>query len=177
MLTDHAGTSEPSHIQICLRHLCSNQGSWQKASVDILVFSIISALPVPYPAPKAVPYPLNPGHTITRNQRHSSHRIRIKLKFQTLFGSFSFEKWPAVLHMQGRHGLCIQDSHALRRCLKTLHGWPSWSHVIGGLFPMWGTGTQRSREEQWQDQHPSGTGDISLGLGAVTRVPATVCLS
>ena len=52
MLTDHTGTSEPSHLQIFLVHLCSNQGSWQKANVDTLGLSFISALPLPYLDPE-----------------------------------------------------------------------------------------------------------------------------
>lgn len=100
MLTHHTGTSEPSQMQIWLGHLCSNQGSWQKTNVNILGFSLISALPLPYPAPEGEALTVlgwdsttNYGqdklpHPTKSEKFQSSCKLRIKLKFKTSFGSF-----------------------------------------------------------------------------------------
>lgn len=111
--------------------------------------SLFSALPLPCPAPKGESYtPTPPNPTKSRNSRH---HIRIKLKFKTFCGNFrgvayglshARDAWSTHPGLTGPQEIPDRWADHNPAC------WPLWSDVIGGLFPGWGMGTQRSREYQ-----------------------------
>lgn len=155
------------------------------------IVELASSLPCPYPVLLPRVSPTLPPHPIPQNQRNSSYRIRIKLKFKTC-GNFrgvacslsrAREAWSTHPGLTGPQEMPDRwADHNPAWLTTTLRGWPQ-PCVAGHLGLMslvsrsqCGGQEHRGPESNSGRQTPHWTLRlISLGLGAVTSVPATVC--